>query len=236
MLRPQVSLQTITLISRKTDTATRAMGPVDTRSPQSPQNSLISPKRLMNEIPEVTHELQDIFTGASLMPLDVRASENDTKSQGGSLYEVKSIVQNSGTHMDRCRCRCHAPLSFKTPRWLESAIGLLLFSCTQNSFQLCKICDGRPCQRGDQQTLQTRYYFPVWAFHRMMSMRFDWDLSKGPRVSLMALRSISSNSKLFMLAQHGNIVGMQRLFDQKLASPFDISLEEGRSALHVNSI
>jgi len=39
-----------------------------------------------------------------------------------------------------------------------------------------------------------------------------------------------------MLAQHGNIQGMKRLFEQKLASPFDISLEKGSSALHVSQM
>ena len=67
----------------------------------------------------------------------------------------------------------------------------------------------------------------------MMSVQLSWNPMSGHTVSLRTPRSISSKSNVFMLAQHGNIQGMKRLFEQRLASPFDISHEEGRSALHV---
>ncbi|OBT74411.1 hypothetical protein VF21_06835 [Pseudogymnoascus sp. 05NY08] len=45
-------------------------------------------------------------------------------------------------------------------------------------------------------------------------------------------RVVSATAPIFSYAQHNNIEGIRRLFKEGLASPFDVSYEEGRSALH----
>jgi len=45
---------------------------------------------------------------------------------------------------------------------------------------------------------------------------------------------VSSDSEIFVLAQKGNIAGMQRYFAEGKGSIFDVNDTEGRSAIHVS--
>ena len=135
-----------------------------------------------------------------------------------------------------CSCNCHAPTVIRTPQWLGSAIGSLLISYSRTTSGPCLPCSRRYCKVDQESNFQSRFYFPPWMLHRMFSVHCKWDLLGGCNLALRTPRAVSSRSTVFTLAQHGNVGEMQRLFEQRRASPHDISIEEGRSALHVSEI
>lgn len=182
-----------------------------------------------------THAGNPVNIG-SLQQSDLMIKSEDVESTGNNEIHVHTIVEARSTQFTPCSCNCHTPFAIKTPQWLGSTIGTLQIKYTSTASQSCKACNRRSCQTRDGTVLKTQFYFPPWLLHRMMSMQCSWGPLSGHTVSLRAPRSISSKSNVFMLAQHGNIQGMKRLFERKLASPFDISLEEGRSALHVSQM
>ncbi|XMA18428.1 hypothetical protein WAI453_011219 [Rhynchosporium graminicola] len=51
-------------------------------------------------------------------------------------------------------------------------------------------------------------------------------------MSLATPRVVPDNSDIFVYAVRGDIAGMKSLFEQRIASPFDIGVGTGRSALH----
>ena len=134
-----------------------------------------------------------------------------------------------------CNCNCHAPTAVRTPQWLGSVFGSLLVSYSKTSSEPCRACSRQSCKNDNNNDFHGRYYFPPWLLHRMFSVQYTWSTLGNCNFALRTPRAVSSRSTVFTLAQHGNIKGMQRLFDDKKASPYDISIEEGRSALHVSS-
>ena len=164
----------------------------------------------------------------------MQTPEATRPSMADDESSFKGIIEPRLPLIRSCSCNCHATMTVKTPQWLGSAVGTLSIRYNRTSSQPCKACNRRSCENVNDNVLKTQFYFPSWFLHRMMSLQLSWNPMSGHTVSLRTPRSISSKSNVFMLAQHGNIQGMQRLFEQRLASPFDISLDEGRSALHVS--
>lgn len=158
-------------------------------------------------------------------------------AQGNADLMLHNTVVSTPARSKRsspCNCNCHAPTALRSPQWLGSAVGTLQISYSRATTGPCRPCSRRSCNHDPESLFQSRYYFPPWMLHRMLSLHCKWDALGGCTFALKTPRAVSSRSTVFTLAQHGNIGGMQRLFEQRLASPYDISIEEGRSALHVS--
>lgn len=153
-------------------------------------------------------------------------------NDAGRLLIKSSVVQTPMPIL--CSCSCHTPVSVHTPQWLGSAFGTLQVKYSKDPSS-CRYCAHKDCRKGPQPVLKTNYYFPRWLLRHAMCLQLDYSPWGGHSVSLRTPRVISANSPVFSYAQHNNISGMRRLFQQNLASPFDVSYEEGRSALHVGS-
>ena len=167
--------------------------------------------------------------------LESRSIEEVQDTETEVEVEVEStVVQQSRPRIEACSCDCHTPLALRTPQWLEPTVGTMLVRYSRNSLGSCQSCSQRSCSRGSQGILKTHYSFPGWFMRRMMCLQYSWSPFSGHNVSLRTPRTVSSRSNVFLFAQHSNIKGMRRLFEQNLASPFDVSFEEGRSPLHVS--
>lgn len=134
-----------------------------------------------------------------------------------------------------CNCDCHSPVAVTTPQWLGSTMGTLIIRYSKDP-RACRLCAKKDCRKATQSVLKTNYYFPRWLLRHAMCLQFNYSPWAGHSVSLRTPRVVSANSPIFSFAQHNNINGMRRLFEGGLASPFDVSYEEGRSALHVSNI
>lgn len=132
-----------------------------------------------------------------------------------------------------CPCSCHNPTAFRSSKLLQNAIGQLFVGYTGQISHLgeCKEC---PCIKVNDARVNFTYYFPFWFLSRALEVVFRNSELAGPSLSLRTYRVVADESLLFHFAKLGMIPGIQLLFKDKLASPFDISSKTGRSALHVS--
>ena len=167
--------------------------------------------------------------------IEVTSQQNGTKDPKdqdteNSVMRIQSISRSSS-----CTCSCHSSFATRSPSWLGPSLGTMLVRYNRSGHQSCNTCLRRSCAKNSSGGIKTQYYFPSWMLNRMLSMQYKWDPKNGHQLSLRTPRSVPPGSNIFALAQHGNIEGIQRLFDQRLASPFDVSSDEGRSPLHVSN-
>lgn len=144
--------------------------------------------------------------------------------------QVQIEVQYGASKRRKCTCRSQAPLATKTPMWLGGAIGFLLLKYNPAKPKPCPACEDETFS--GHQSFKMSYFFPTWMARSMMHVHYTYSPHYGHNVSLKTIRTVSKYADIFSFAQHGNVQGMRRLFELKLASPLDVSLEEGRSALH----
>ena len=232
----RVSLQSIALVSKDMRASIRRLENVTTQRLDNLQASIMPYSRGLVAINDIERSVQlPSMPTQRLQPDRIESGMKSTQEKADPGIQVEGITEFSSMHITLCSCSCHSTLALKTPQWLGAAIGTLLVRYTRASFEPCQSCGQKPCGGGSNSTFKTHYYFPAWLLRQMMCVQLSWNSLNGHSVSLKTSRIISSNSNIFLFAQHGNIEGIKRLFEQKLASPFDISLEEGRSALHVST-
>ena len=132
-----------------------------------------------------------------------------------------------------CRCNCHRKSSFRTPGWMRSSIGSLSVGYSGTKLVGRVSCTEKTCLQRVHSSVKITYQFPQWLLGRSVSFTDMWHPLNGHNINLKTPRVISARSEVFVFAQQGNIEGIQRLFQDQKASPFDVSDSEGRSALHV---
>lgn len=66
------------------------------------------------------------------------------------------------------------------------------------------------------------YYFPKWLLARMITIRECSDPLYGSSWAIRTPRLVPCYSDVLVFASLGNITGLQVLFSQGLASPFDV--------------
>jgi len=145
---------------------------------------------------------------------------------------VGAIVTRPGGCDTTCGCQCHWASQLQYPSWVTSILGSLSIGYSGISILSSRACTEKACVRGVS-TLRLTYYFPSWFFCRMISLTSRWDSLGGYNVAVHTPRVVSNSSELFMLAQKGNILGVQNLLAKRTASLYDVSHGEGRTALHV---
>jgi hypothetical protein len=62
---------------------------------------------------------------------------------------------------------------------------------------------------------------------------FTFTQSSGPKFTPRWSGTFSGDAKIFMLTIDGDLDGIKRLFADKEASPYDVAISTGRTALHV---
>lgn len=137
-----------------------------------------------------------------------------------------------------CTCKCHQTSRLQPLAWVSQVFGTLFigYSGTVLPFLGEIKCTEKFCKRSEQAVVKATYYFPDWTpfASRMISFRNTWSTLDVSELYVKFPRVVPASSDIFILAQQGNIPGVQRLFMQKKASVFDVNSSEGRSALHVS--
>lgn len=141
-------------------------------------------------------------------------------------YSTKRLVRP-------CLCSCHNARAFQTPKLLQQAIGRLFVGYVGqfSHFLECKEC---PCVKINDARVNLTYYFPSWFLVKALGVVYQNTQLAGPSLSLRTYRIVPDDSLVFHFAKLGMTPEIQLLFQDKLASPFDISSKTGRSALHVS--
>jgi len=154
----------------------------------------------------------------------------DTEAQ--SLRNSPSLRQ--ATEYRFCCCRCHTQRTLRSLDFLSNFMGSFSVRVGSALMRIPQTCDERTCQQllCHQQkppTYRISYFLPSWLLARMIQLKLD-----GPRFSLNLPRVVPTGAPIFAYASRGDTNGIQELFRQGLASPYDVEGETGTSALHVS--
>ncbi|KAK0701285.1 ankyrin repeat-containing domain protein [Lasiosphaeris hirsuta] len=153
------------------------------------------------------------------------------ESMASFFAQVQVEVTLTEDSHNICECSCHSPLAVRTPSWLVDAVGRLLIRWYRSP-ETCAKCSIRACKVARNRMLSTQYFFPWWMTQRrLIELESGWSTRQRLSISLRTTNIIPDDSTVFLFAEHNNIDGMKRLFEQKLASPYDVSLR-GRTSLH----
>lgn len=176
-------------------------------------------------------------------------AKRDENSSGSEYNSYNTSRRSSGDHDHfvqlstavfqprscglSCSCSCHYGSTFRTPQWLSMAIGDLSFAFFGIPRWTYKSCNDNICSHRGRRLVRTSYYFPAWCLNRMVSVVDSWGPFGVHTTVLKTAPVIPSTSNIFAFSQQGHVEGLKVLFRQGLASPFDISGADGRSALNV---
>jgi hypothetical protein len=157
-------------------------------------------------------------------------------SQSTSKICVQTYVHNPRKCEVMCKCQCHKVSKLQYPLWITGIIGSLFIGYSGIPLLNYRKCNEKSCKKEEGSMLKIAYYFPTWCLLRKLSFMDRWNSLDGHQVSLHFPRVVPDSSEIFILAQKGNVKGLQELFSQHIASIYDVSAGEGRSALHVSNI
>ncbi|KAJ9501355.1 hypothetical protein H2202_003149 [Exophiala xenobiotica] len=129
-----------------------------------------------------------------------------------------------------CNCICHRVGSIRTPKFICSLFGALSLKYSGVSVWNHKCIT--QCHSQSIPTLRASYVFPPWLLERAVHFVLSVTRMGGIQIGLATPRTVPGDSPIFQCAIEGDLMGMQRLFGDGLASPFDVAQSTGRTVLH----
>ena len=149
------------------------------------------------------------------------------------LSSLSMAVTRPGKTMrvcsSNCKCSCHVQSVFKTPQVLQEITGYLLLGYSGRHI-LQQQCIPS-CLRRTLKPMQMTYFFPRWFVSRAISISMSNTIS--PTLSIKSRRVVPEVNQLFSLSKFGDVEGIRCLFNNRLASPDDVHIRWGKTALHV---
>jgi hypothetical protein len=133
---------------------------------------------------------------------------------------------------DWCNCICHRVGSIQTPKFICSLFGALSLKYSGVSVWNHKCIT--QCHSQSIPTLRASYVFPSWLMERAVHFVLSVSRMGGIQIGLATPRTVPGDSPIFQCAIEGDLMGMQRLFGDGLASPFDVAQSTRRTVLHVS--
>lgn len=173
---------------------------------------------------------------------DIRAdvAENSTNmflsGQLNSLLPPTAVAvhlsyQQRSLCVPSCPCPCHTWRYLKSPRVLDRLIGSLVIGYSGVPLRTRK-CLATTCRSEATYALNVWYKFPLWVVAQAVTFAL-YSRYGQPTAGLSMARIRPHNSRIFSWSESGNIQGLKYLFQNGLASPFDISAQTGDQPLHV---
>lgn len=183
---------------------------------------------LLEQRTQSESSVYDVAT--SMKPLNASI---DQSAEIEKLNSLSMAVMRPGKTMrlcsPNCRCSCHVQSVFRTPQLLQQITGYLLLGYS-GSHILQQQCIPS-CLRNNAKSIQMIYFFPRWFVSRAISVSLANTIS--PTFSIKFRRVVPEASQLFSLSKFGDVDGIKSLFDNGLASPDDVHIRGGWTALHV---
>ncbi|KAL8804022.1 MAG: hypothetical protein Q9182_002813 [Xanthomendoza sp. 2 TL-2023] len=198
------------------DSSAQKVSPPIEASYPSPDTSLGSKSSHFSDA-KVTQELEQI-------------RQQGSNPNYGAI-RIRAFDYRKNGCVDYCSCRCHQVHALQSPGVLKRFLGSL-FVGYNGIPSLTPQCTEKNCRRRLTPTIRVSYYFPDWMMKRMLRFALSVDTADGIKVSLRAPQVVPDNSAVFECAVKGDLAGMSLLFDQGFASPFDVGIGTGRTALH----
>ena len=150
------------------------------------------------------------------------------------------VMQISATTMSQrcpsgCRCQCHSPMSVRTPTWLRSVFGQLLWD--YNSSISMKSCDYPRCRKSFGKHHFT-FYFPTWLVSRaVVASATMCNLSgAGAKISVSVPLVIpEEDHMIWSIVIAGNLEQLRNLLTQD-NNLVHVRNQWGQSILHISII
>lgn len=161
---------------------------------------------------------------------DQWASSNTTTVSPIASDSLKSLYK--GSCRAWCSCRCHRQIRGHAMAGNISVVGFL-FICLSGGRYNFQTCNEPRCQRKQGLTFRLDYVFPAWLLARAVYLIFTFSQLSGPKFTPRWSGTFSGDAKIFMLTIDGDLDGIKKLFADKEASPHDVAISTGRTALHV---
>lgn len=130
-----------------------------------------------------------------------------------------------------CSCACHQWQYIISPQVLNVLIGSVALGYSGVPLKARK-CSTSKCSVQATSTLRLYYRFPPWMWSAAITFAV-YSRYGQPTAGLSIARIRPHTSTIFTYAESGNVEGMKMLFDNGLASPFDVSSQTGDQPLHV---
>jgi len=119
-----------------------------------------------------------------------------------------------------CSCRCHFCKTLTMPYLLTSVLGHF----TLEYVSTWPNCNERSCLNAKNTSLHFNYNLPWYLASRTLSFTMKYTPFYGTRCNLRMPRIMDWEHLLWMHANHGNIVAIQKMFSEGKASPLDVNL------------
>lgn len=185
-----------------------------------------------------TEQIHAVVSSVDTMKTSIAAVQSYLSSEKklqntASGVRVQTSVFDQGTCNNTCPCRCHKGNKHALPEWLNPFVGKVLIG--YSGIPSRSSCSEKICRPDEFCLLTVSYYFPRWFLgHCMISFRNRWTPRQGHAISVRTPRVLSSVSEpIFMAVSPGNMAALHRLFEQRLASPFDTEPQHFESVLSV---
>ena len=133
-----------------------------------------------------------------------------------------------------CSCVCHGLTYYQSPQSFDSIFGTLLMVHSGVPFKK-RPCNEPSCRMQSIPTFRLNPFFPQWMMSRVLQFVVQLSYMKGPELVLRIPRVVPDNAPALFYAVQGDIEGMKSLFSKGLASPYDVALDNSRTALHVRT-
>ena len=163
--------------------------------------------------------------------LDLTRKQDSSQNHGN--IRIRATHYKTTRCEGYCSCRCHQAYALQTPGVVKRFFGSL-FVGYNGIPSLTPRCNEKNCRKQLTPTVRISYYFPGWLLNRMLQFALSGRFADDPRISLSMPQVVTDNSEVFVCAVQGNLDGMRSLFEQGAASPLDVGVGTGRTALHVS--
>ena len=179
-----------------------------------------------------------LYNEGNELGLPRRLSQFDGTAESGLSRRPYAADRLRAPHYRRtpcsgwCSCRCHGLTYYQSPRSFDNILGTLLMGHSGVSFRK-RPCNEQSCRMQSIPTFRLNFFFPQWMMSRVLQFVVQLSYMKGPELVLRVPRVVPDNAPALFYAVQGDIEGIKSLFSKGLASPYDVALDSGRTALHV---
>ena len=165
---------------------------------------------------------RDFFV-ADDTPKDLECTQNRrsrTRSSNGLSYPAAKYAFSKRQKCPSwCSCACHIKRNFSSPRALGALFGELRVQYNGRS--------RLPCNCSESSSFNVSYRFPQYLLHRYVSLAVQLNQIAGPEYLLRVPRVLPPPHRLWHYSINGDIMAVQSMYSQGLASPYDINMKNG---------
>ena len=130
-----------------------------------------------------------------------------------------------------CSCRCHTASSLNSSRAIKNIVGSFTISHSGLPY-FTKECNEKRCRRKVSSKVNVSYHFPPAILQRKLELSYSFSALAGPEIRVRLPRVVDWTSPVWQHATVGNVMAVESLFRNGLASPWDVS-PLGGNLLHV---